>query len=75
MALAAPGSCQVTSSRQGVNEIFENFEVFRAYLKEFSIFLRDIYMVARSYRDLAVHIKSLLISTLVSLETRLKVLI
>ena len=49
------------------------FEVFRAYLREFSIFFREIFMVARSHRVLAADIKSLLISALVSLETRLKV--
>ena len=48
-------------------------EVFRAYLKDFSIFFREIYMVARSFYILAEDIKSLFVSTLVSLETRLKV--
>ena len=52
---------------------FAIFEVFRAYLEEFSIFFRDIYMVARSYQALAADIKSLLVTALVSLETRLKV--
>ena len=52
---------------------FAIFEVFRAYLREFSIFFHEIYMVARSYQVLAADIKSLLISALVSLETRLKV--
>ena len=49
------------------------FEVFRAYLSEFSIFFHEIYMVARSYQVLEVDIKGLLMSALVSLETRLKV--
>ena len=71
-ALAAIGSCHVTSSRQGA---FAIFEVLRAYLKEFSIFFREICMIARSYQALAADIKSLVISILVSLETRLKVLI
>ena len=31
---------------------FAIFEVFRAYLKEFSIFFHEIYMVARSYQAL-----------------------
>ena len=61
MALAALGSCHVTSSR--------------AYLREFLIFFHEIYMVASSYQRLAANIKRLLISALVSLETRLKVLI
>ena len=49
------------------------FEVFRAYLREFSIFFHEIFMVERSDRVLAADIKSLLISFLVSLETMLKV--
>ena len=49
------------------------FEVFRAYLSEFSIFFHEIYMVARSYQFLAADIKSLLINALVSLRMRLKV--
>ena len=49
------------------------FEVFRAYLREFSIFFHEIFMVARSHRVLAADIKSLLISALGSLETRLGV--
>ena len=47
---------------------FAIFEVFRAYLKEFSIFFREIYMIARSYQALAADIKSLVISILVSLK-------
>ena len=64
-------------------EIFVTFQKIRhfrptkfrpiRYLKEFSIFFHEILMVARSYRVLAVDIKSLLISALGSLETRLKV--
>ena len=49
------------------------FEVFRAYLREFFIFFHEIFMVARSHQVLAADIKSLFISALVSLETRLKV--
>ena len=41
---------------------------------EFSIVLYEIYMVARSYRVRVADIKSLLVSALVSLETRFKVL-
>ena len=52
---------------------FAIFEVFRAYVSEFSIFFHKIYIVARFYQVPAVNIKSLLISALVSLETRLKV--
>ena len=48
-------------------------EIFRAYLREFSIFFREIYMVARFYQARSVDIKSLLISALVSLDMRLKV--
>ena len=54
---------------------FAIFEVFRAYLREFSIFFHEIYMVARSCHVLAADIKSVLTSGLISLETRLKVLI
>ena len=57
----------------GSKRKFAIFEVFRAYLSEFSIFFLEIYMVANSYQVLAADIKSWLISTLVSLETRLKV--
>ena len=46
------------------------FEVFSVYLRKFSIFFYEIFMVARSHRVLAADIKSLLISALVSLETR-----
>ena len=49
------------------------FVFFRVYFREFSIFFHEIFIVARSYRVLAADIKSLLISALVSLETRLKV--
>ena len=73
LSLASLRSCHVTSARQGLNDCLAIFEDFRAYLKEFSIFSHEIYMVARSYQILAADIKSLLISALVSLETRLKV--
>ena len=72
-ALAGPGSYHVTPSQQGGNRKFVIFEVFRAYLREFSIFFHEIFMIARSHQVLAADIKSLYISTLVSLETRLKV--
>ena len=49
------------------------FEVFRSYIREFSIFFHEIFMVARSHRVPAADIKSLLISALGSLATRLKV--
>ena len=62
MTLTALGSCHVTSSRQGVND-----------LKERSIFFHEIYMVASYYQVLAADIKSLLISALTSLETRVQV--
>ena len=52
---------------------FAIFEVFKAYLSEFSIYFHEICMVAKSYQVLAVYIKSLLLSALVSLERRLKV--
>ena len=54
---------------------FAIFEVFRAYLKEFSILFYEIFMVARYHQVLAADIKGMLISALVSLETRLKVMI
>ena len=50
---------------KGVNKKF--------HLREFVIFFREMYMVARSYQALTADIKSLLINALVSLETRLKV--
>ena len=58
MALAALGSCHVTSSRQEVNDNLQ-FSKFLDHTKEFSIFFREIYMVARSYQALAADIKSL----------------
>ena len=57
----------------GVKRKFAIFEVFRAYLRDFSIFFHEINIIARSFRVLAADIKSLLVSALVSLETRLKV--
>ena len=57
----------------GGKQKFTIFEVFRAYVREFSIFFHEIYMVARSYQVVAASIKSLLINALVSLETMLKV--
>ena len=47
-ALTALGSCHVSSSRQGVNKT-AIFEVFRAYLREFSISFHEIFMVIRSF--------------------------
>ena len=49
--------------------------MFRVYLREFSILLHEIYMVANYYQVLAADIKSLLISALINLETRLIFLI
>ena len=66
--LASLRSCHVTSFQQRVNEDFEDF---RAYLMEFSIYFHEIPMVARSYPILAADIKNLLTISLVSLETRL----
>ena len=57
----------------GGKQKFAN-KVIRAYLTEFSIFFHKIFMVARSRGVLAADIKSLLVSALVNLETRLKVL-
>ena len=59
----------------GGKRIFAIFKVFRACLREFSIFFREIYKVARSYQTFATDIKSLLITALVSMETMLKILI
>ena len=47
------------------------FEVLE-HISEFSKFSREIYLLSRSYRALAENIKNLLISALVSVETRLK---
>ena len=52
---------------------FSIFKVFRSYLREFSIFVHEICLVARSYRVLAANIKILLIKALVCPETRLTV--
>ena len=66
-------SCSTELSRDlfstGGKRKFAIFEVFRAYLTEFSIFLHEIF-IARSYRVLATHIKSLFVSALIGLETR-----
>ena len=52
---------------------FAIFEVFRAYLREFSIFFHEIFMVERYYRVLAADIKISIVNALLSLETRLKI--
>ena len=52
---------------RGKRKIIAIFEVFRAYLREILIFCQWIFMVARS------NIERLLVSALLSLETRLKV--
>ena len=59
MALAALESCHMNSSRQEVNGNFANFEVFRAFLRDFSIYFHEMFMVARSHRVLAADIISL----------------
>ena len=51
---------------------FAIFEDFRAYLREFLIFVHEIFTIARSYQVLAADIKSLLESAQVSLEKRLR---
>ena len=61
----------MTSSRQGVKENCQ-FSRFLEHISEFSKFSREIYLLSRSYRALAENIKNLLISALVSVETRLK---
>ena len=73
-ALAALGSCHLTSSRQWVNENLQFSRLLERISDSFQYFSREIFMVARSYRVLATDIKNLLVSDLVSLETRLKVL-
>ena len=73
MAPVALRSCHVTSSLQGSKRNLAIFEVFRAYLRESRCFFMKFLSIARFYRVLAVQIKSLIISTLVTLETRLKV--
>ena len=55
----------------GGKQIFAIFEVFRGYLREFSILFHEIYMVTRSYQVLAADIKSVLLSALFSLITTL----
>ena len=69
---SCPREPRVASCRQGQTK-FCDFKVFRGHLKEFSIFFHEIYMIARSYQVLAADIKTLNISPLVSLETRLRV--
>ena len=46
------------------------FELFKVYLREFSIFVHEIVLVARSYRFLATDIKSLIVG---ALAKRLKI--
>ena len=62
MALAALGSCHVTSSRQGVNENLQFSRFVGHIYREFSIFFHVIYLVGRPYRVLAANIKKLRIS-------------
>ena len=57
MALAILESCHVTSSRQEVNEMR---------------FLEQVSVVTRSYRFLAVYMKSLIVSALITLEVRIR---
>ena len=58
----------MTSSRQGVNVNLQ-FLRFLEHISEFSIFLHEIYMVARSYQVLAADIKNMfIISAIVSPE-------
>ena len=63
----------MTSSRQGVNENLRFSRFLEHISREFSIFFHEIFLVARSHQVLAADIKSLFLSPLVSLETRLKV--
>ena len=57
--------------RGGIQEII--FEVLGEYLSKFLLFLREIFLVARSYRVLVINIKTLIMSDLFTLETKLKV--
>ena len=71
-ALAFLGSCHVTSSWQEVNENLKFLRFLVHISKKFQYFLWNLYgskVLSSSVAD----IKSLLISALVSLETRLKV--
>ena len=50
------------------------FDVFRPYLKDFSLFFHEIFIDSKILIPvLAAEIKSLIVSVLVTLETRLKV--
>ena len=69
------GVCHVTFIGEMVYKKSMIFEVLWACLGEFLIFLRDILLVARSYRIVAINIKSLNIGALVTLVTRFKVTI
>ena len=55
-ALAAPGSCQVTSSRPGVNENLRFSRFLDHISRGFLIFFDEIFMVARTYRVLVTDI-------------------
>ena len=44
------------------------FEVFREYICEFFIFLRENFLVARSYRVLVIDVKSVIMEALVTLS-------
>ena len=70
-ALAAPGNCHVASSCLGGNKLLI-LEVFRAYLREFSIFLHAIFF-ACSILSYLILSKSVVRNALVTLKTRLKV--
>ena len=63
---------QEFSSLQGVNVNLQFFRLLKHISEIFQYFFNEIYMVARLYQFLAVYIKSLLISSLYILNSRLK---
>ena len=70
---SCPGELPRDLFSTGGKRKYAIFQVFRAYFRVTSIVSHEIFMVARSHRVLAADIKSLLISALLSLETRLEV--
>ena len=65
-----PGACYMTVVGGVVKKIFTIFEYIQA---SFLIFLHEVLFGARTYRVIVLDIKSLIISTLATLEKRFRV--
>ena len=50
------------------------FEIFRTYIRKFSIYFHEMFLVARFYRVLVVDIKTLILNNLVTLEMKVLML-